>query len=175
MLGAPKSAIDRGMEKRRQRMIRSGLLAATLFVVLGGVFWLNSQRLKADPNDAALVSHGQNVYAANCALCHGAQLEGQPDWKHPLPNGRLPAPPHDVSGHTWHHPDEVLFHVTMAGTTHESDMPAFRGILSERDVWAVLAFIKSTWPEDIRRKQPKVTPEQKAAIARLSRQPREAP
>lgn len=155
------------MDKRL--LIRNGSLLAVLVVALGGAVWVYSQRLKADPNNAALVAHGQEIYAANCALCHGAQLEGQPDWKHPLPNGHLPAPPHDVSGHTWHHPDEVLFHVTMMGTTQESDMPAFRGVLSDGDVWAALAFIKSKWPEEIRRKQPKITPEQKAAIERLSR------
>ena len=153
-----------------ERLIRNFSLAASLVVVIGAALWLQSQRVKADPNNASLVAHGQEIYATNCALCHGAQLEGQPDWKKPLPNGHLLAPPHDASGHTWHHPDEALFHVTKFGTTQESDMPAFRDVLSDGDVWAVLAFIKSTWPEDIRRKQPKVTPEQKATIERLARE-----
>ena len=45
--------------------------------------------------DTALVSAGKTVYATHCAACHGAQLEGQPDWRHAGPDGRLPAPPHD--------------------------------------------------------------------------------
>lgn len=31
---------------------------------------------------------------------------------------------------------------------YESDMPAFGGILSDDEIRAVLAFIKSTWPEE---------------------------
>lgn len=102
---------------------------------------------------------GRQVYAANCASCHGAKLQGQPNWKRPLPTGRLPAPPHDASGHTWHHPDGVLFRITkegpatVVGNGYESDMPGFRDLLSEREIRAVLEFIKSTWPERQQRYQ----------------------
>ncbi len=145
------------------------IASAALVAAMGGAGWFYIDQLpKADPNDAALVQHGQQIYAVNCASCHGAQLEGQPSWQKPLPTGHLPAPPHNQSGHTWHHPDEVLFHVIMAGTTYESDMPAFQGLLSDHDVWATLSFIKSTWPEEIRRKQPSLSPEQKDALKRLA-------
>jgi mono/diheme cytochrome c family protein len=65
----------------------------------------------------------------------------------------MPAPPHDASGHTWHHPDGVLFRITKEGPAavvgggYESDMPGFGDILGDEDIRAVLAFIKSTWPE----------------------------
>jgi mono/diheme cytochrome c family protein len=88
----------------------------------------------------------------HCAACHGVKLEGQPDWRRRLPNGRLPAPPHDESGHTWHHPDSVLFGITKNGllppyapTGYESDMPAFGDKLADEEIWAVLAYIKSRW------------------------------
>ncbi len=102
---------------------------------------------------AAVLAEGKTLYGEHCAACHGAELEGQPDWQVPLPSGRLPAPPHDPSGHTWHHPDNVLFEITKRGTAavvggrYESDMPAFDGILSDDQIRAVLAYIKSTWPE----------------------------
>lgn len=32
-------------------------------------------------------------------------------------------------------------------------MPAFKGRLADEEIWAVLAYIKSRWPEEIRRKQ----------------------
>lgn len=117
----------------------------------------------ADPSDATQVNLGRAAYAAECASCHGVNLEGQPNWRQRLPNGRLPAPPHDASGHTWHHPDRVLFEITRDGIAahappgYESDMPAFGGRLSDVDIWAVLAFIKSTWPADIRARQDRLS------------------
>ena len=107
---------------------------------------------RADPRDAAKVAAGATLYALHCAACHGVKLEGQPDWRRRLPNGRLPAPPHDESGHTWHHPDAVLFGITKNGlvppyapTGYESDMPAFGDKLADEEIWAVLAYIKSHW------------------------------
>ena len=101
------------------------------------------------------VSLGRNVYAQYCAACHGASLEGQPDWQSPLASGRMPAPPHDASGHTWHHSDQELFAITKKGMAavvpdYESDMPAFEAVLSDEEIEAVLAFIKSTWPRQER-------------------------
>jgi mono/diheme cytochrome c family protein len=106
---------------------------------------------RAAPRDAAEVALGAKVYAQNCAACHGASLQGQPEWRRRLPSGRMPAPPHDESGHTWHHPDDVLFGMTKRGVApyapagYQSDMPAFGGTLSDEEIWAVLAFIKSHW------------------------------
>lgn len=119
------------------------------------------QRL-GDPRDSAQVARGQALYSKHCASCHGAKLEGQPEWKQRRPNGRLPAPPHDASGHTWHHPDLVLFDITKRGASavvgrgHQSDMPPFAGMMSDEEIWSVLAFIKSSWPPDIQQKQAQV-------------------
>ena len=107
------------------------------------------------PGDAALVSLGEDVYAAHCASCHGADLSGQENWQTRNANGRLPAPPHDETGHTWHHADEVLFQLTkygpaaLVGGDYESDMPAYDEVLSDREIVAVLSYIKSRWPEDV--------------------------
>jgi len=67
---------------------------------------------KIDPDNPAQVALGRGVYAAQCARCHGANLEGQPNWQERQANGMMPAPPHDPSGHTWHHPDAALFGIT---------------------------------------------------------------
>jgi mono/diheme cytochrome c family protein len=106
-----------------------------------------------DPNDAERVERGARLYAEYCAACHGAGLEGQPNWRERLPEGGLPAPPHDETGHTWHHEDQVLFDYTkfggqqVVGPGFESNMPGFGEDLSDEQIWAVLSFIKSTWPE----------------------------
>ena len=96
---------------------------------------------------------GAKVYAESCASCHGPDLQGQPDWQRRLPSGRMPAPPHDASGHTWHHGDAILFRLVKEGVTavvgggYESNMPAFADTLSDNDIRAVLGFIKNSWPE----------------------------
>lgn len=94
---------------------------------------------------------GRQLYVEHCAACHGANLEGQPNWRERLPNGRLPAPPHDATGHTWHHSDEQLFEITKHGLEalvpdYKSDMPGFGDKLSDEEIRAVLDYIKSTWP-----------------------------
>jgi len=119
--------------------------------------------LTANPDDAAQVAQGRQVYASQCASCHGGRLPGQPNWRQRQPNGRLPAPPHDETGHTWHHPDDLLFALTKEGpaaltrSAYQSDMPAFAGKLSDQDIWAVLAFIKSRWPKGVRERQAAIT------------------
>lgn len=109
--------------------------------------------------DDEQVDRGRSLYDAQCARCHGKALEGQADWRTPLPNGRLPAPPHDASGHSWHHPDKILVGITKhglkpyVGEDYESDMPAFASTLSDAQIAAVIAYIKSTWPERERQYQ----------------------
>ncbi|MFC0808876.1 c-type cytochrome [Ensifer sp. P24N7] len=128
--------------------------------------WLGERR--ADEAQAATVRLGRTLYAQRCASCHGVKLEGQPDWKSPLPTGKMPAPPHDASGHTWHHPDSVLFRITregpaaIVGSGYKSDMPRFGGVLSDEEIRAVLAFIKSTWPERERAYQEEMTRRKRA-------------
>lgn len=140
---------------------KAAFFAATALVLaVGGAsaLWLTDVGIgRADPDDTKQVALGRDIYAAQCASCHGAKLEGQPDWQTRKPDGRLPAPPHDAQGHTWHHADKDLFGIIKNGIAayappgYESDMPAFRGTLSDRQIWATLAFIKSRWPDSIRR------------------------
>lgn len=98
---------------------------------------------------------GQTVYTQQCASCHGVNLEGQPDWKLPNEDGSFRAPPHDASGHTWHHGDQTLLDAVRLGGARlqplnvVSAMPAYGELLSEEEMTAVLVYIKSTWPEDL--------------------------
>lgn len=118
-----------------------------------------------DPADQTLVMQGKVIYANNCAACHGASLQGQPNWRERMPSGKLPAPPHDKTGHTWHHPDAMLVDMVKNGLVpgktappgYVSDMPAYSDILSDQEIIAVLAYIKSSWPPKVLEAQKEVT------------------
>lgn len=144
--------------------IALGILAlAATVAALVYHFALRSPPSPADPKNPRQVALGTKLYAQYCASCHGSNLEGQSNWRERKPNGHFPAPPHDATGHTWHHPDRVLFGIVKQGAAppfappgYESDMPAFGGTLKDEEIWAVLAYIKSRWPESVRKAQEEI-------------------
>ncbi len=128
----------------------------------------------SDPNDPAdalplpdlapeLVAQGQELYLQNCASCHGAQGEGQPNWKEKQADGTYPAPPHNADGHTWHHGDGTLFKYIKGGgagmdiPNFKSNMPAFENTLTDEEIIAIMTYLKSLWPEKERRIQYEAT------------------
>jgi mono/diheme cytochrome c family protein len=146
----------------RSRAAAGAALAALLVGAGAAAVWFlrSSSPVAAHtlrPADTALVAQGRKVYMAHCASCHGAQLQGQPNWRERGADGRLPAPPHDASGHTWHHPDELLFRITKLGVVkaahlqdYQSNMPGYEGVLSDEQIVAALSWIKAQWPAEIR-------------------------
>jgi mono/diheme cytochrome c family protein len=166
MSGGRGTSVRMPSGQRRPVVVVTGLalvvaVLGSLAAFLTGLF----EGWGSGPGSAqkAVLAEGRAIYSRHCARCHGANLQGQPDWKQRLPSGRLPAPPHDASGHTWHHSDRTLFEITKRGTAavvgggYESDMPEFDGVLSDDQIRAVIAFIKSTWPERERRFQERVS------------------
>jgi mono/diheme cytochrome c family protein len=142
----------------RAKAARVAAAAAILLASAAGAWWVTGAG-GPDLDNGEQVATGRTLYAEHCASCHGASLEGQPDWRTRKADGRMPAPPHDASGHTWHHPDETLFAITRDGLAkhappgYQTDMPGFGGTLSDEQIRAVLAFIKSTWPSEVRARQ----------------------
>ncbi len=144
--------------------MRMGLMIGGVMILglagVGAALWPAGAQGDEGPGqlrwqDADVVARGAEVYAAYCADCHGADLEGQADWRERDADGYLPAPPHDETGHTWHHPDDVLIALTTRGTAalvggdYQSNMMGFGDVLDEDDILAVLSFIKSTWPAEV--------------------------
>ena len=110
--------------------------------------------------DPDVVAVGEEIYAQHCAVCHGVNLEGAADWQTQNEDGSFRPPPHDETGHTWHHSDRVLIEAIKLGGARlpdniggSSNMPAFGEVLSEEEITAVLTYIKSSWPDDIRQMQ----------------------
>ena len=146
------------------------VVVAVLALGTGNPFSATAGRHALRPDDAKVLARGKQVYAAQCAACHGAALEGQPQWRERGPNGLLPAPPHDASGHTWHHADEVLFRITKHGVAQAvglkdylSAMPIYEGVLSDDEIIAVLSWIKAQWPAPVRQRHDQINAQARPA------------
>ncbi|ACM33632.1 MULTISPECIES: c-type cytochrome [Diaphorobacter] len=156
----------------------AGLLAA-LLVAGAGYFSLRATDRPAAaqhslrPDDPQVLRIGERIYAQQCAACHGAKGEGQADWREPGADGLLPAPPHDPSGHTWHHPDEQLFAITKQGLAqlinqpdYRTAMPIYGGVLSDDEIVAVLSWIKAQWPPEIRQRHDEINVQYRKSLSR---------
>ena len=105
------------------------------------------------------LTRGEKNYQLQCSSCHGVNLEGQPNWRDFKEDGTLPAPPHDETGHTWHHDTKMLFEYTKFGgqktleavgvTDYKSGMPGYEHLLTDEEIWEILSFIRSTWSHRI--------------------------
>lgn len=93
------------------------------------------------------VELGRQLYAQHCAQCHGVGAQGAANWQKPGPDGKMPPPPLNGTGHAWHHPMRDLVSVIQNGTP--GNMPAWRDKLSGDDTRAVIAWFQSLWPGEI--------------------------
>lgn len=111
------------------------------------------------PLDASEVARGRQVYLQYCAICHGPNAQGVPNWQQPEASGDLPPPPHDDTGHTWRHSDAQLGDIIRNGQrdpfnrSPDLTMPPFKDQLREEEIAAVIAYFKSLWSLEHRRFQ----------------------
>lgn len=166
------------MKLKRLSAWAAGFLVA-LLVAGAGYFSLRAtdrptaMQHSLRPDDPQLLRVGARIYAQQCAACHGAKGEGQSDWRDRGADGLLPAPPHDSSGHTWHHPDEQLFAITKLGVArvinqpdYRTAMPVYGGVLSDDEIVAVLSWIKAQWPPEIRQRHDEVNVQYRKSLSR---------
>ena len=131
------------------------LLFVSSILILIGLAGCQNSEDGVSQVSAETLAQGQQVYTARCASCHGPTGEGQkPEAPlEPDETGRFPAPPHDGTGHTWHHDDDLLFRIVVEGGMGGDmfyEMPAFGESLSDDEIWAVLAHIKTMWTDEQR-------------------------
>ena len=138
------------------------ILACLVSIVTAPTIAYSKQDISLPYKDRAAIKLGQTIYKDNCASCHGINLEGQIGWQTEIVDGRRLAPPHDETGHTWHHPDELLYNMTkygfeeMLGKKYPNNMPAYKDKLTDEEIIAALSYIKSTWPGRIQRQHDQV-------------------
>jgi mono/diheme cytochrome c family protein len=116
------------------------------------------------PNQIASTLEEQRaaLYNAHCLNCHGGATGGQ----------MMDYPPrHNANGHTWHHPDCQLIEMVLNGSGEMGEMmgemmgipedvprmPTWKGTLTEEEVAAILAYIKTWWTDEQRQIQAEIT------------------
>ncbi len=136
--------------KSVRRMITAGLIAFS-----GGCAFAGQQTVPEERR----VDADASLYSQHCASCHGARGEGASGWREPNEQGDLPSPPHDATGHSWRHADAVLYEMIAKGwrdpfnKTETLTMPAFGGVLTPKEIAAVIAYLKTLWTPEQRRLQ----------------------
>ncbi|MDA1309623.1 MAG: c-type cytochrome [Proteobacteria bacterium] len=137
------------------------LTFAVFFALLITVFSIYYERsvaendVAADRNNEAQVALGGSLYRANCAFCHGDALEGKTGWNKDYPVGGRPALPLNGDGAISRLSDQDIFEVVKFGgqpfspSGYKNDMPGFEMQLSDADMWAIVAHMKSIWPEAV--------------------------
>ncbi|CAG1013225.1 MAG: cytochrome c [Anaerolinea sp.] len=119
--------------------------------------------------DSDQLTRGREIYLQNCAACHGAEGRGQfPEAPfQPDSTGRIGAPPHNDTGHSWHHSDVLLIrYVTEGGfsdLTRFYLMPPFGDVLTDEQIMLVIAHIKTLWTDEQRARQRQLTIEEAQA------------
>ncbi|MGH2544726.1 MAG: c-type cytochrome [Ardenticatenaceae bacterium] len=146
---------------KRCRSVR--LLGLALLLVLAALLLACAEQRSEEPEkQSALIEQGEALYDANCRSCHGGATGGQ---MMDIP------PPHNSNGHTWHHADCQLKEIVLNGSGEMGEMmremmgaspdtprmPAFKGQLTEKEVEAVLAYIKTLWAVEQRDVQARMT------------------
>lgn len=144
----------------------TGLLLACVVVLLGGCDsrdeagrsvedgerHQNLQRAAVPPRVSvpAVLARGRQLFAQNCAACHGADAQGDPNWRFRGPDGKFPPPPLNGTGHSWHHPRAWLRQMIKSGSPPgQGNMPAWGNTLSDQDIEAIIAWFQSLWPEPV--------------------------
>ena len=100
--------------------------------------------------DAEQIALGERVFVRHCAECHGDAGQGDPNWRQVGSDGFYRPPPLDGSGHSWHHSTAWLKEMIRSGSAPGTgNMPAWRGVLSESEIDAVIAWFQSRWPDPV--------------------------
>ena len=105
------------------------------------------------------IERGQTVYLGHCARCHGDDLGGERYWERSRPTGAIPAPPLDGGGRAVTYSNDELFLIIQQGIDalgmigYDPTMPRFWSVLTAEEIWATVAYIRSTWPQAGRDRQ----------------------
>ena len=152
MTGAPRS------------FARRTLTALAIFIVAGAAvyFAMGGNGGGVNYRDPGLIARGESLFSRNCASCHGKKAVGESPRNvkgGEKPGGGFWAPALNGTAHAWHHPPDGLFRIIEQGSPAAgSTMAGWGGRMSGEEIHAVLAYIQSLWPEELRRRYEQAFP-----------------
>lgn len=116
-----------------------------------------------DPANTELAAAQRN-YNSYCAHCHGYVGDGQgaPSEERTLALGYKIVPRHDAQGHTWQHPDQLLFETIKYGVDSPLNlypMVEYGSRLTDDDIWGIIDYLKRFWTNEQRAHQQRLTEE----------------
>lgn len=115
-----------------------------------------------DPNTDPILHTAQANYNIYCAHCHGYAGEGHNPSSEKIAKdlGYAIVPAHDASGHTWEHPDQLLFEVIKYGIENPLNlypMAEYGSRMSDDEIMGVIDYMKRWWTADQRAHQARLT------------------
>lgn len=95
-----------------------------------------------------VMARGARVFQENCAICHGPEAQGHPDWQTP---GVAAAPPLNGTGNDWKRKRAELVAVIKTGVKRKNEqvMPGWEGRMSEQEIDDVITWFQALWPNDV--------------------------
>ena len=140
-------------------MIKKLIVSIFILFSITIIGWLHLKDPHMNSSNDALITMAiaKDLYNSHCSSCHMNNLAGNLKWKSSLDEDgqRLP-PPLNGTGHTWHHSPQQLFKTIRYG--YKKINPNYKGKmlgnekLTDNEIWSILEYIKSNWPEKIRDK-----------------------
>ena len=128
------------------------LLILTLFILLSNLSYSDNY-YPITRDSELMIARGKIAYQNNCLSFHEVNLAGAENWKGLDEYGHRKAPPLNGTVHTWHHNDKILhtsIKYSLVGIVSDygGKVTCFGDNLNDKDIDAILAYIKSFWPDD---------------------------
>ena len=117
-------------------------IARKQFIIMNGVPRPYAAARDPQPDSRAKLSRGARVFEHNCASCHGWNGQGSG----PEAVALVPAPADLEWLRNTPAPRSqpyAYWAIAEGGGQFESDMPAFKGKLSKKDIWSVIAYLRA--------------------------------
>ncbi len=148
--------------KKTDSRLWGWVLVGGALAAFAGILWwpgaaiesmISSTPGSAITNSATGVVEGKALFQKNCAVCHGVEAVGENTAYRnggEKPEGGYYAPALNGTAHAWHHPPDMLFRIVKKGSPAKgSPMVGFQGRMNDGEIEAVLAYLRSIWPEKI--------------------------